>query len=165
MNARQLLCDLEEHGVLLQADGTGTRLVVDAPVGVVTADIVEQLGTHKSEILSLLAGQWGAADWIDLYEERCAIAEHDGGLSRAEAAASAYQSCVIAWMNSNPAPANDPDRCAHCDEAMDDNEALPFLLNGAGGHVWMHDTCHAAWMECYRADARDALAEFGLPSA
>ncbi len=105
--------------------------------------------------------EWDADDWRGFFEERAAIAEHDGGVLRAEAEARAFDCCVAQWMAYNPPAANGPDRCAHCGGAMADNEALPFL-NGAGGHVWMHGRCHAGWMARRKADAVRALSDFGL---
>ncbi len=104
---------------------------------------------------------WDAEDWGAFFDERAAIAEHDGGLRRAEAEARALDCCVAQWMAYNPPAANGPDRCAHCGGAMADNEALPFL-NGTGGHVWMHGGCHAPWMKRRRAEAEAALAALGV---
>lgn len=41
---------------------------------------------------------WDAEDWLAFYEERAAIAEFDGGLSRADAEALAYKACVQEWQ-------------------------------------------------------------------
>jgi hypothetical protein len=106
-------------------------------------------------------GAWDAEDWRTYFDERAAIAEFDGGLPRIRAEAEAFACCVVEWMNRNPPAANAPDRCAHCGESMADHEALPFL-NGAGGHVWMHDRCHTGWTALRKADAVRALASFGL---
>lgn len=46
-------------------------------------------------------GSWDAADWQAYYDERAAIAEYDGGLSRAEAEALAFESCVAEWLIRN----------------------------------------------------------------
>ncbi len=105
--------------------------------------------------------EWDADDWRGFFEERASIAEHDGGVSRAEAEARAFDCCVAQWMAYNPPAANGPDRCAHCGGAMADNEALPFL-SGAGRHVWMHGRCHAPWMKRRRAEAEAALAALGV---
>jgi hypothetical protein len=102
-----------------------------------------------------------AQDWRDWFEERAAIAEHDGELSRAEAEALAFECCIVQWMNLNPPPENDPERCIECGDPMDDLAALPFLI-GDGGHVWMHSGCHTPWMRHRRVEASDALGRMGI---
>ncbi len=39
--------------------------------------------------------EWYAKDWQAFLEERAAIAEHDGGLERADAEVQAYECCVM----------------------------------------------------------------------
>ncbi len=104
---------------------------------------------------------WNTFDWQAFLDERAAIAQHDGGLSRAEAEARAYECCIVAWLNCHAPTQDDPNQCIHCGEHMAEAEALPFLT-GDGGHVWMHSNCHSAWMARRRADATAALAIFGL---
>ena len=55
--------------------------------------------------------EWDADDWRGFFEERAAIAEHDGGLSRPEAEARAFEFCIVEWMNRNPAR-SESGRCA-----------------------------------------------------
>ena len=105
--------------------------------------------------------QGNAEHWEAFFNERAAIAEHDAGLTHTEAESRAFDCCVVEWMNRNPAESNNPDRCAHCSGTMAGNEALPFL-NGAGGRVWMHGRCHAAWIAGRRQRAARALAAIGL---
>ncbi len=102
-----------------------------------------------------------AQNWRDWYEERAAIAEHDRDLPRAEAEALAFECCVVQWMNLKPPPENGPKCCVQCGNPMEETEALPFLT-GDGGHIWMHDHCHAPWMRRRRAEAADALRRMGI---
>ncbi len=114
--------------------------------------------------LATLAGApaWDAADWREYFEERAAVGEFDHGLTRREADARALECCVARWLADNPPPANEPEnRCAHCVKPLADADALP-VLNGAGGHVWMHGRCHAPWMKRRRFDAEAALAALGV---
>ena len=53
MNSVVLLEDLRARGVLLEGDSD--RLLVDAPAGAVTEDLVSLLAEHKAKILELLA--------------------------------------------------------------------------------------------------------------
>ena len=105
--------------------------------------------------------KWNAEDWGVSFEERAAIAVHDGGLPRHAAEAQAFQCSITDWMNKNPPPSSDPERCAQCDQPMTSHEALPFLTGG-GGHVWLHGRCHDDWMERRRAAAIEALAALGI---
>ena len=162
MIAAAVLSELNARGVTFAA--AGDRLRLRAPAGTMTPDLLDRVRTHKAELLALLSGATGgggASDWQRWYSERAAIIEHDGGFARAEAEARAFECCVAEWMNQHPPPANEPeDGCTHCGEPLAD-DALPFL-NGAGGHVWMHGRCHAAWMKRPRAEAEAALAALGV---
>ena len=48
------------------------------------------------------AKDWAAEDWRAHFDERAAIAEFDGGLSRPEAEALAFEHCVAEWLYHNP---------------------------------------------------------------
>ncbi len=78
MDVRALLDRLHRRGVRLRANGD--RLRWFAPVGVVTDGDLAELRRHKGEVLAILR-----EDERDRIEERAAIIEFDGGLSRAEA--------------------------------------------------------------------------------
>jgi hypothetical protein len=78
------------------------------------------------------------AGWRDYFEERAAIREHDGGLSRAEAKAGALGDCVTRWRALNPLPASGDGACVHCGEARPDTPVL-----ARGGHAWLHRECWA----------------------
>jgi hypothetical protein len=81
-----------------------------------------------------------AADafWRDYFEERAAIREHDGGLSRADAEAGALADCVARWRFVNPLPASGGGACVHCGLAGPDTPVL-----ARGGHAWLHRGCWA----------------------
>lgn len=73
-----------------------------------------------------------AMKWRDAYEEKAAIREHDGGLSRDEAEAAALLDMAARWLDENPLPASDSAACYDCDkrqrEALD---AVTRLLNAS----------------------------------
>lgn len=81
-----------EKGVTLRAERG--QLVVNAPVGTLTEEIIRVLHEHKAATIDLLlqgglglpvcVSDW-PPEWRDSYEERAAIMQYDGGLSRAEA--------------------------------------------------------------------------------
>ena len=106
---------------------------------------------------------WGAEDWQAHFDERAGIAEHDGGLSRADAERQAYECCVMEWLWRNPPPASGPGSCAHCGEPIGEpgRDGLPYLT-GDGGHTWLHSDCHGDWTARRRARAAAALAIHGL---
>lgn len=78
------------------------------------------------------------AGWCDYFEERAAIREHDGGMSRADAEAGALADCVARWRALNPLPASGDGACVQCGEARPD---MPVLARG--GHAWLHRDCWA----------------------
>ena len=106
-----------------------------------------------------------AGCWRDRFEERCAIIEYDGGVSRSEAETQAWECTVIQWMNETPPKGIDDDRCASCGHHIGDvgRDAVPFL-SGGGGHVWLHHGCHPTWMTRRRSDAEKALTAMGVTS-
>ncbi len=106
---------------------------------------------------------WDAEDWRAFFDERAGIAEHDGGLPRANAEQQAFACCVVELLWRNPPPASGPERCAHCSEPIGEigRDGLPFLT-GDGGHTWLHSGCHGGWTGQRRAEAVAALAKLGL---
>ncbi len=160
--AFELVREVESAGGHIAAAGGRLKLSAPAPL---PDGLVDELRAHKTELLALLSGgvasAGGAVDGDEWFEERAAIIEHDGGLSRAEAETRAFECAVVRWLNENPPPANGPERCGHCGKPMAETDALPFLA-GASAHIWMHGRCHAPWMNRRRADAVAALAEMGV---
>jgi hypothetical protein len=108
-------------------------------------------------------GDWDAEDWRTHFDERAGIAEHDGGLSRADAEQQAFACCVVEWQWRNPPPASGVAWCAHCRESLGEpgQDGLPFLT-GDGGHVWLHSGCHGGWTAQRREEAVAALTGYGL---
>ncbi len=106
---------------------------------------------------------WSAADWRVFYEERAAIAEHDGGLDRAEAECRTFEAAVVHWINSNPPAKPDPDKCAGCGGPVGHigQDSVP-VLSGKGEHVWVHHGCHHRLMARRYAEAIKALTAMGL---
>ena len=104
---------------------------------------------------------FSAEDWRTYFDERAAIAEHDGGLDRANAERQAFKCAVVQYMNAHPEPEGDPNVCHHCRHRLSDTDMLP-VLNGPGGHVWLHPKCHQPFMEQRRAKAITELEAMGL---
>ena len=110
---------------------------------------------------SAAPADWDAEDWVAHFIERAAIAEYERGASQEEAEATAFEVCVVGWLNSHPPSQDNRDCCVQCGEQMVEHDAIPYLT-GDGGHVWMHGGCYAAWTEQRRSEAVEALKEFGL---
>jgi hypothetical protein len=90
-----------------------------------------------------------AQQWRDLFEERAAIREYDGKMSRADAEAGALVDCVQRWRALNPLPASGDGACAHCGKRGPDTPVL-----ARGGHAWLHRDC---WGPMNEARHRHAL--------
>lgn len=84
----------------------------------------------------------GAPDeyWQTFYEERAAIREYDGGLSRPDAEAGALQDAIAHWLARNPlTPGVPEDGCMHCAGALPVDYRVAVLAGA--GHAWLHPTC------------------------
>ena len=83
MTALALLQQFHECGVLLTPYPDGT-LHYKAPKGVLTPTLLDGMRQHKAALHAL----------VETFEERAAIAEYCGGLSRADAERLAW-ACVL----------------------------------------------------------------------
>src|SRR5258706_6821682 len=81
----------------------GTDLVLEAATEPPPA-LLDLLSRNKPGILMLLRPAedgWSAEDWQVFFDERAAIAEFDGRLSRAQAEVRAFACCITEWLNRN----------------------------------------------------------------
>jgi hypothetical protein len=78
MQARKLIDEFADVGIRLSAENG--QVVFEGPREVLTPERIEELRQHKAELLTALASPDPGA-----FEERAAIIEHDGGLSRQQA--------------------------------------------------------------------------------
>ena len=74
VGAEILLSELRARGVELSIDPSG-GLAFNAPKGVMTNMIMERIRAQRDELVDLL----------ELFDERAAVAQYDGGLSRSDA--------------------------------------------------------------------------------
>ena len=79
MTLPRLLDTLRAKDIVLILNGQTLRY--NAPKGAMTAELLQDISQHKDALL-------------ELWEERAAIAEHCGGLSRADAERLAWQ-CLL----------------------------------------------------------------------
>ncbi|MCH7591186.1 MAG: hypothetical protein IH989_00190 [Planctomycetes bacterium] len=114
-----LLEQLQERDIRLSANGD--RLVVDAPRGLLTAQLRETLLDRKAELLAILADRDDSArqaaallsrvddpdvraDLRELFEHRAAVCEFDGGLSRTDAERIALSELYAAIRKADESP-------------------------------------------------------------
>ena len=106
---------------------------------------------------------WNAEDWKDFFDERAAITEFDGGLSRPVAEQRALDSCIARWLNLHPANPTTENSCAVCGETLDRSGLNDVtVLRPGGGHHWLHEGCLGEWWRMRRQQAVKALAKMGL---
>ena len=90
MNAVQALEAARAAGITIALEGDDLMLQASAQP---PEAVLELLSHHKPGIVVLLRPDrsWTAEDWRALYDERAGIAEFDGGLSRRDAQAQAFE--------------------------------------------------------------------------
>ena len=113
MSAVEALHMARERGIRVRV--SGADLILDAEREPAPR-VLEAIRRHKASIINLLTaaeGNWTAEDWRAFYDERAGIAEFDGGQTRAEAEALAFECCIVEWLNLHPQRSN-PGRCVWC---------------------------------------------------
>jgi hypothetical protein len=155
MNAAETIVAARMHGVRLTLRGNSIRVRSRArpPEHIRTA-----VKANKLEIVSLLQNvdhDWTTKDWQAFFDERAGITEFDGGLSRGEAEARAFECCVTEWLNRNRV-ASSADICAGCGGA-EDEVLIPFGTDKSG-YSWLHLKCSSDWHANRRTTAVSALA-------
>jgi hypothetical protein len=144
MSAAEALKAARAAGIELGVDGETLTLqaAVAPPV-----TVLEALSRHKAGVMALLRASndgWSAEEWRAFYDERAAMAEFDGGLPRPEAESLALASCVLEWLDRNPARSL-PGRCHHCGEGEHAGDLLVPLGIEVIGHSWLHWRCWPSW--------------------
>ena len=98
MSAVETLKVAQAAGIWIDVDGADLVLAAATRP---PPTLMRILARDKAEILRLLRPAndiWSPADWQALFEERAAIAEFDGGLSRTQAEAHALAHCAAEWL-------------------------------------------------------------------
>ena len=110
------------------------------------------------------SAEWTAQDWLDHFQERAAIIEHNGEQRREEAERLALADTVNQWLFEHPPEATDDAAgCVHCGVVLDD--AAILVLAGDSGHTWLHGRCHHDWLAERRRHAAEALSKMGIEAA
>jgi len=161
MSAVETLRAAHAAGITVTLDGDGILLEADAEP---PQTLLEALARQKLAILDLLKpGRDGrcAADWGAYFDARKRLAASQNGRSRAQAAALAFECCVVEWLNRLSAPSL-PGRCAWCGEGESSSTViLPFGIE-PGTHAWLHSDCWHDWHSGRRANAVAALNSLGI---
>ena len=150
------LAKIENKGVATSAT-TATRQAELHPRVAVVADVAAP-PRQKTNIIGMqsLDAHWTGEDYAAFFCERAAIAEFDGGLSRLEAEAQAFECCVMEWLNRNLV-CSPSDHCLGCGKAEQTNyPLLPFGAH-ANGHAWLHEGCWSEWCQARKVQAVAAL--------
>lgn len=80
---------IQAMGIVLSIDRDG-RIAYDAPSGAMTSKLVDSIRAHRIELLEIL----------ESIDERAAIIEHDGGMSREDADRMALEEVIANAMSS-----------------------------------------------------------------
>jgi hypothetical protein len=149
----------------------GDRLSVTAPCPL-PAELVDELRRSKADILRLLSTDRVDDDqrvptddtewWLDLFNERAAHREFDGGYSRAEAERLAFGEMLLEWHRRYGARP-DLHRCAGCDDQLPSKGGLT-LCDGAVVHfdAVRGVDCVISYGKKWRGAAVAALNAFGI---
>jgi hypothetical protein len=158
MSAAAALKAARDAGIELGIDGDDLLLeAVSEP----PAATLEALSRHKAEIVELLRpnmGGWSAEDWRLYFEERAAVAEFDGGMSRAKPEVQAFECCAIKWLDLNPTPS----AAGHCAWCGRSESQAPVPFGTPENHTWLHRQCWTEWQKMRRFQGKEALTRMGI---
>lgn len=123
MDALVILKELLSLNTVLSINTDG-RLAYEAPSGVMTADRLASVRTHRDELLAL----------VERIEERTAIMQFDGGLPKEEAERLAKQE---AFQASNERPPTFCPYCGGCSTTIDDSNGC--RCSSCTRLAWLND--------------------------
>ncbi len=131
MVAIELFAELRSIGVRLSIDPDG-RVAYDAPVGVMTDDILGRMRSHRDGLLAL----------CEQIEKRAAIMEFDGGMTRVDAERMVMAEVVGESSDCRslvPVPALMPDgvHCPHCHRKTYHDVPVGWLCADCGRMAWL----------------------------
>jgi hypothetical protein len=150
----RLITEVAAAGGVIRRAGDKIELMAPQPL---PADLVARIREAKLALLAILAE---APDWRDLYEERAAIREYDGGYSRPEAERLAWGEIQNRWHAQHRGPAR-PEICGGCRQPIGEAKALD-LIDGDRVHVDTANACLIRYGITWRTEATRALMALGL---
>jgi hypothetical protein len=129
-------------------------------------EVLSALRDVRDELVVLLRQEPGklcGLDYVDLFEERAAVGEYDGGRPRYDAELNAFESCVALWMSQNNPAIPSRYQCIHCGAETGEHD-LALAMHANGRNAWIHPACHRPFLASRRAKAIEALSGFGIYS-
>jgi hypothetical protein len=160
-------------GVLRAAQAAGINVTVDGNDLVLTASarppaqVLDLIARNKKGIVDLLhTAHEGLSrkEWQELFDERAAIGEFEGGLPREQAESEALSCCMSEWLDRNPVRSI-PGCCIHCGQSG--GTLRRYLIRRCAkesGNALLHPGCVQPWDQERRAKAVQALVVL-LPAA
>ena len=163
MSAPNAIIEARAAGVKILLDGDDLVLEASSPP---PESVLDALSRNKVGIVTLLRlgdDGWSSNDWRTFFDERAGIAEFDGGQSREQAEAMAFECCVVEWLDRHSCR-SDPGCCVACGEPdRDGSTVVPFGAE-SDGHTWLHPACWVGWDRGRRKQSRQFLAGAGIRS-
>jgi hypothetical protein len=127
-------------------------------------ELLEMISRYKGDVITLLRARpdgWTVADWQAFFDERAGIAEYDGGLSRHEAEAVAFEHCVEEWLRRHPVQSS-PRVCLGCGGVEDERGIVVPFGTETSGYAWLHSDCWPAWHNARKTEAMAVLTSMGI---
>jgi hypothetical protein len=157
LNATSIIGRIRTAGGDITLAEEGIRLKVPITL---RDEVIAEIKAQKSAIRRALKNEtdvpWDADDYRTFHHERADIAEIEGGQTRAQAEASAFDASIVEWLNRHPEP-SDAGCCAWCKgQGQSGHCIVPFGADGRG-HTWLHVECWVPWQQLRRQMASIAL--------
>ena len=161
MSAAKAVMEARAAGIKLGVEGNDLVLEAASPP---PDSVLRALCDHKAGIIDLLRPSdegWSAQDWHVYFDERAGVAEFHGGQTRDQAEATAFECCIVEWLNRHLCRSN-PSTCAACSAPdRSGSTVVPFGTEGHG-HTWLHPECWEQWHQERRERATGTLAAIGV---
>ena len=129
----------------------------ETPVSATEERSVREEGNHSETSAEI---ERAAQDWRDMYEERAAHRQYDGGYTRAEAEQLAWGEMQNRWHLKHDV-GTPRDICAGCRKPIGAAMALD-LINGSRVHLDDENACLVLYGDRWRAAATRGLLALGL---
>ena len=161
MSAPKAIMEARAAGVQILLDGDDLVLEASSPP---PESVLDALSRKKGEIATLLRladDGWSSDDWLAFFDERAGIVEFDGGQTREQAEATAFECCMVEWLDRHFSR-SDPGCCAACGEPDRDGHTVVRFGDESHGHTWPHSACWVSWNRDRRQQARQFLEGIGI---
>ncbi len=162
MNATSIIGRIRAAGGDITLGDEGIRLKVPASLH---DEAVAEVRAQKNAIRRALKNEtdvpWDADDYRTFYHEYAAIADFDGGQTRAQVEAFAFKGCIVEWLNRHPEP-SDAGCCVWCKGQSQSGHCIVPFGSNLRDHTWLHPECWGEWQKQRCAMAVQALLVGGV---